>query len=131
MPDSAPTITNRWPANGDTIFPGTPLCFDVLDDVSLTTGGAYVQVWIGTLKQGVSLVGLGVSDYLDPATKEQVHDGSDFVGPFTRSIRIPWGPIAGAGFRFQLRRTGGWLYSPVIQVKALDSLGQESGSGLG
>lgn len=131
---SSPTIANKTPAANATLYPKTVICFDVLDDVSLTTGSGLVQVWIGKLKQGGSLIGIGVTDYLDPATKETVHDGTSFLAPYTRSIRIPWGDVPGAGWRFQIRRDGDWSKfgtQPLVQVKAVDSAGNEAGAGFG
>jgi len=123
---AAPSIANRFPASGSVLYKLDPICFDIVTTVGLNT----VQIWVGTLKTGVSLNQIGVTDYLDPATKVAVYDGSTFVTPFLKSIRIPWGD-GGLSARFQIRRTGGWLYIPVVQVRAVDTLGQEAGAGLG
>ncbi len=53
---------------------------------------------------------------------EVIHDGTNFTARYSFSIRET---ITG-GFRYTVRRVGGWPSNPRIRVKALDQAGNES-----
>ncbi len=94
-----PQITNLSPAPGSVIYPWTTVSFDVTDE----TGILFLEI------------------QADHGTREVIHDGDAFVYPYTTSSRVP----VENGWRYQVRRTGGWKTSPRFLVRAFDTAGNE------
>lgn len=92
---AAPTCTGITPSEGSTLAPTDPVQFDVIDESSLRA----TLVWV---------VDVAVGD------AEVAHDGDDFTDRYragsTRSA------ISG-GWRYVLRRNGGWQGSAGIQIR--------------
>lgn len=102
----APVVSNVEPANGLPILPDTPLQFDLTDSVSLLL----VAPWI----------------ILDPFhLPEPVHDNVDFTPLYQVSpSSIGSSRLAITdGFRYTLRRRGGWTSSPTLLLNVTDSGG--------
>ncbi len=95
-----PVVDNYSPAVGSTVNEADPIFFDVTDD-----SGQFASI-IVAIKQG--------------GRTEQVHDGSTFLAPYldlsSRSNKL-------GGFRYRVRRTGGWIDTVVQSVSAVDSSG--------
>jgi len=97
-----PTIGNFDPAPGSTIESNTPIAFDVTDDQALR------RVAIVVTQRDQKLV---------------VHDGDGFSSGFRNySTRTP----TSGGWRYSVRRDGGWLSTPVFEVIAIDTSGNEA-----
>lgn len=98
--ETSPTISGYSPAAGSTITRDQAIQFDVTDETGLAS--ALVMATLGD------------------GQPEVVHDGTQFRGRYaslsTRSS------ISG-GYRFVVRRTGGWTSSPTIQVVPVDTGG--------
>jgi hypothetical protein len=97
---AAPVIGNFSPSVGTPIGRNESVSFDVTDD----TGLLRAEIWVT----------LGIDTFV-------VHDGDVFLGAFAISTRST---IAG-GFRFTVRRNGGWPSSPTFTIHATDTAGQE------
>lgn len=98
-----PTIGNFVPSVGTPIKRSDAIQFDVLDNLS-------------SLRRAEIFVTLDGETYV-------VHDGEKFRGQFSNlSTRTP---IAG-GFRFIVRRNGGWTTPPTFEVHATDTSGNEA-----
>jgi hypothetical protein len=98
-----PTIENFVPAVGTPLKRSDSIRFDVLDNVS-------------SLRRAEIFVSLAGETYV-------VHDGEKFRGQFSNlSTRTP---IAG-GFRFTVKRNGGWTSPPTFEVHAVDTSGNEA-----
>jgi len=98
-----PTIENFVPAVGTPLSRSDAVQFDVLDNVSL-------------LRRVIVIVTLAG----EPCV---VHDGFSFRGQFSNlSTRAS---IAG-GFRFIVKRNGGWTTPPTFEVFAIDTSGNEA-----
>jgi len=99
---TAPTIGNFDPVVGTPLERNSPVSFDVTDDVALR------RVAIFVTHNDQTLV---------------VHDGDSFRGEFSNySTRVA---IAG-GWRYSVRRNGGWITSAVFEVIAIDTFGNEA-----
>jgi hypothetical protein len=97
-----PTIGNYSPAPGSIIAAADPIFFDVTDN-----SGLFIRVLI-MIKQSI--------------ITELVHDGDEFVLPYSgQSLREN---IAG-GFRYRVRRSGGWASDVTPTVFAYDLAGNE------
>jgi hypothetical protein len=98
-----PTIGNFIPAVGTPLVRSDVVQFDVLDNVS-------------ALRRVIVIVTLGGETFV-------VHDGFAFRGQFsnlsTRSAIV-------GGFRFNVRRNGGWTNPPTFEVHAVDTSGNEA-----
>lgn len=95
-----PYVTSVVPVPGSPIVPGQTLRFRVVDE----TGTERVEVRIsGAL----------------------CHDGIDFVPPFRSSTVAESYQFVGGvqvhALDFAVTRTGGWLSSPVVEVKPFDT----------
>jgi hypothetical protein len=104
-PDIAPpSVSNFTPSGGENITKQTPIGFDVTDDTGLAVVFIYAK-------------------YAKGETWEVVHDGHSFsplfAGLSTREA------IAN-GYRFSVRRVGGWPSSPTIVPVPVDQFGNES-----
>ncbi len=98
-----PTIGNFAPAPGTPLQRNTAVAFDVLDNAS-------------ALRRVEVSVTLGGDTFV-------VHDGDTFLGQYVNlSTRAP---IVG-GFRFSVRRNGGWITPPTFHVHAVDTSGNEA-----
>jgi hypothetical protein len=100
-PDTtAPTVTLVSPADGSTIT-RTPIVVDVTDASTF----AALFVWV---------------TYNDGRAPDLVHDGESFQVPFAgNSTRVS---ISG-GYRYTLRRAGGWPAAPTVHVLPVDTAG--------
>lgn len=99
----APTVENITPAAGSPISSGTTLGFDVVDNVALRR--------VVVLARFVG------------GAQDVVHDGDAFAATYARgSTRTA---IAG-GWRYRIRRVGGWPSSPSILPLAVDTSGNEA-----
>ncbi len=97
---TAPVVDNFSPAVGSTVNEADPIFFDVTDD-----SGTFASIVIAIKQEGAT---------------ELVHDGSDFVEPYDDlSMRSN---ITG-GFRYRIRRTGGWIDAVVQSAFVVDSAG--------
>lgn len=90
-----PVVQNQFPAPNATIYPGDTVSFDVFDIRPLF----FVEIQV------------------DQIRREVIHDGDTFVDPYQTSVRIA---IPG-GWRFQVRRSGGWVAPPTFRVRAYDT----------
>jgi fibronectin type 3 domain-containing protein len=100
---TAPVVASVSPAPGDTVTATTPLVVDVTD-----AGGSLRRAIVTVRQAGV---------------EEVAHDGERFVGFFAAlSSRSP---VSG-GWRYSLRRSGGWTSSPAVRVYAIDTSGNEA-----
>ena len=103
LDQTPPTVGNFSPANGTTITDTDPIFFDVTDN-----SGEFRRV-IVAVTQGDQT--------------ELAHDGDAFLAPYSDlSTRIN---IAD-GFRYTLRRSGGWSASATVRVFAVDLSGNEA-----
>jgi len=104
VPDTtAPVVDNFSPANGATIAATDPIFFDTTDDRSV-----FARV----------LVAVTQGD-----TTELAHDGDNFLAPYdTLSTRTN----ITDGFRYRLRRDGGWVDTATVRVFAIDPSGNEA-----
>jgi hypothetical protein len=96
-----PEVSNLVPSEGATILRDQALQFDVTDD-----GGAFSALLV-----------VAVFDTARPI--ELIHDGTRFSFPYTASSRT----AITNGFRYLVRRTGGWPASPTFTVHAVDTGG--------
>lgn len=96
-----PVATVVSPPEGSAISSTTPLVIDVTDDLGLRR--------------------VIVAARFPDGTAELVHDGDLFSTRYASSSKTA---ISG-GFRFTLRRQGGWFASPTIQVFPFDTSGNE------
>lgn len=85
------TISQVYPEEGATIFKTTVLALDV------TNFDWRIKIEL-QCDQGL--------------TREVVHDGTNFLAPYLKSVRFP---VAG-GWEYQLRRTSGWVNPPTVYV---------------
>lgn len=93
-----PTVVNQTPSPGSTIYPGDTVSFDVTD----VRPFLFLEVQV------------------DLARREVIHDGDQFLNPYLTSIRVP---IPG-GWRYQVRRSGGWNAGPTFRVRVYDTAEQ-------
>lgn len=103
-----PVVGNFSPPSGSTIDAADPVFFDVTDNT-------------GLFKRVLVLIHQG--DEADEIATELVHDGEQFWWPYAaQSLRenIP------GGFRYRVRRSGGWLADVVSVVFAYDNAGNEA-----
>lgn len=96
-----PVVTLISPPASSTIEPTTPLILEVEDDHAIRR----------------SILTAQLAD-----AEEVVHNGDRFASRYASSSRSP---IAG-GWRYVIRRTGGWPVGPTITVYAIDTAGQEA-----
>jgi hypothetical protein len=97
-----PTIGNFMPSVGSPLARSSSVSFDVLDEVAL--------------RRVLVLVRLGASTYC-------VHDGFVFRDRF--AVMSTRSAIAG-GFRYTVKRDGGWIEAPTFEVLAIDTSGNEA-----
>lgn len=102
--DYPPQVSNVEPTVGTAIARTDPVFFDVTDD-----SGAFRRIIVtATFADGSS---------------EVVHDGDNFAARYgATSTRDP---ILN-GWRYRVRRTGGWPYGPTIRAYAIDPEGNEN-----
>ena len=97
---TAPEVSNVVPTPGTAIDPAGEVRFDVTDD-----SGEFANLLVTVDQRGVG---------------EVVHDGERFRGYYgalsTREL------VAG-GFRYKIRRSGGWTSTPTFRVYAVDAVG--------
>lgn len=99
-PDAAaPTVALVSPADGSAIARTTPIVVDVTD----ASAFAAIFVWVV---------------YPNGST-DVVHDGEGFAAAFGTSTRAG---ISG-GYRYTLRRAGGWPAAPTVRVRPVDAAG--------
>jgi hypothetical protein len=97
---AAPEVTNVTPAPGVPINPTDEVRFDVVDD-----SGEFAALLITVDQRGVG---------------EVVHDGERFVGYYgALSTR----ELVANGYRYRVRRSGGWTATPIFRIYAVDSVG--------
>lgn len=94
-----PTIANFVPTVGNSIYPSTPIQFDVTD-----VDGVQSVVVLCLFPDG---------------TYEVVFDSASFAAPYVSASTVS---TVTNGLRFVLRRTEGWIGSPSIRVLATDNL---------
>jgi hypothetical protein len=105
LPDTiAPEVENVSPTEGTPIARTDPIFFDVTDD-----SGAFRRIIVA-------------ADFAD-GSSEVVHDGDNFTARYAQTSARE--PIAG-GFRYRVRRTGGWPYGPSVRAFAYDPSGNEN-----
>jgi len=94
-----PVVSNLIPADGDPILPNTPIQFDITDE----DGFAFIMPLI----------------ILDPyRLPEVVHNNVDFEPLYLEggSTRV----AITNGYRYTLRRKGGWTTQPLLVIRAID-----------
>lgn len=99
----SPTIGNFAPAVGTPITRSEIVSFDVIDNLS-------------SLRRAEVFVTLAGETYV-------VHDGDKFRGQFSNLSSRSAIP---GGFRFNVKRNGGWINPPVFEVHATDTSGNEA-----
>jgi hypothetical protein len=101
--DATPPVVGEYdPAPGTKIGPTQPLSFSVTDD-----SGSFAAVLVAVaFPTGVA---------------ELVHDNDGFLSPYGTSVRAP---ITG-GYRYTLRRSGGWPASPTVRTIPVDARGNK------
>ena len=102
-PGAAPSVANVAPADMSTITPVDTLGFDVL------------------LPSGARRVLVGIAFPTSGGAPELAHDGSNFQSGYVSSTRT----VITNGFRYVLRRNGGWYARPQPLIFAFDVTGQE------
>lgn len=95
-----PEVTNVVPAAGTPITPTDEVRFDVTDD-----SGAFALLLVTVDQRGV---------------QEVVHDGVSFVGYYAE---LSTRELLTEGFRYRMRRSGGWTAPPQFRVYAVDAVG--------
>lgn len=101
----APVVSNVSPADGATLKSDTAIQFDVTDD-----SGSLSAVFIS-------------ARYVSSGEHEVVHDGDQFA---TRFVALSTRTSISGGYRYTLRRSGGWPAAPNLLVKALDASGNST-----
>lgn len=115
-----PTITNKSPDPSVTVQTDTPLGFDVTD----ASAGFRAIVIVAKFAQLAA--GAVPPIPYDPKTKalqplwECVWDGTSFGPNYSTLSNVV--SIAN-GFRFRIRRDGGWPSTPTLDVVAVDTAG--------
>lgn len=92
-----PQILNINPPPGDPVYANSAVSFELKDSKALRL----------------------VEIQVDQKTREVVYDGESFLYPYLASTRVVID--SGKHFYFQVRRTGGWIVTPVWRIRALDS----------
>jgi len=98
-----PVISNIVPAPGTGIYASDTLQFDVTDDSGLFTA---IVIMV---------------EYPD-GNYEVVYDGNTFAYNFQNCTKS----VITNGFRYYLRRRGGWPGSPTARIRAIDQGGSEN-----
>lgn len=100
-----PVVSNVTPAAGTALTPDSTVGFDLTDDVEILAAFVYVI-------------------YPDLGEAEAVHDGATFLPRF---VGLSSRSTIANGFRYTLRRSGGWKSTNIdVRVRALDAAGNES-----
>lgn len=102
----APQIVNVVPVSGTTITATSTISFDVID-----------------LTNPIRRVIVTVTHGSKANVTEVIHDGTEFKGAYQYVSTIETIPN---GYRYTLKRTGGWFSSPYFEVFAIDTTGLES-----
>lgn len=103
VPDTTlPVLGNYTPAPGTTLEPSDSVAFDVTDDT-----GLFAKVMVS--------VDVG-------AVVEVAHTGDSFTSNFAQSTRV----VIANGWRYTIRRVGGWTQAPTFTVYAIDAGGNIS-----
>lgn len=102
----APQIVNVVPVSGTTITATSTISFDVID-----------------LTNPIRRVIITVTHGSKANVTEVVHNGTEFKGAYQYVSTIETIPN---GYRYTLKRTGGWFSSPYFEVFAIDTTGLES-----
>jgi hypothetical protein len=106
LPDTAePVVSNVTPPEGTPIARTASVFFDVTDD-----SGIFRRIIV-------------TASFLD-GSSEVVHDGDNFA---TRYAAASSRTVIPDGFRYRVRRNGGWPYGPTIRAFAIDTSGNENG----
>lgn len=99
------TLSNRSPATSVAIGPSDPLSFDLTS----TTSPQFKDILVTAKMAGTDLY-------------EVVYDGVGFAPLYAALSTVQ--SIAG-GYRFRVRRFGGWPAGPTLGIKAFDNSGNE------
>jgi hypothetical protein len=102
---SAPVISNFNPATSVAIGPTDPISFDVVQG-----SNPFQDLWIAAKLAGTNLY-------------EVIYDGAAFAPLYSAQSTIQ--NISG-GYRFRLRRAGGWPGAPTVLAKVIDTAGGEA-----
>lgn len=97
---TAPVVDNYSPAVGSTVNEADPIFFDVTDNF-----GLFASIVIA-IKQAT--------------TTELVHDGTSFLPPY---LDLSSRSNISNGFRYRIRRTGGWIDTVVQSAIVVDKRG--------
>lgn len=100
-----PVLSNLTPAAGTPVSPSTPLQFDIVD----ADGFALI----------IPMVQLDDFSVPEPVARGVLDADFAFEPRYASSTRIA---IVG-GFRYTIRRTGGWTASPRLRTWAVDAFG--------
>jgi hypothetical protein len=98
-------ISNRNPATSVAIGPTDPVSFDVI-----LGSNPLLETWVAAKMAGTTLY-------------EVVYDGAAFAPQYVAGSLLIG--ISG-GYRFRIRRTGGWPGAPTILTKIIDTTGLEA-----
>lgn len=100
-----PVVSNVTPSAGTELTPDSTVGFDLTDNVAILAAFVYVI-------------------YPDLGEAEAVHDGATFLPRF---VGLSSRSTIASGFRYTLRRSGGWRSTNIdVRVRALDAAGNES-----
>jgi hypothetical protein len=95
-----PTLTNVVPSPGTPINPADEVRFDMTDD-----SGEFATLLVTVDQKGIL---------------EVVHDGERFLGYYGE---LSTRELVSGGWRYKVRRTGGWTAAPIFRVYAVDAVG--------
>ena len=102
---SGPTISNRSPDPSIAVGPTDPISFDVVQG-----SNPFLDIVI-------------LAQFPSEGLYEVVFDGAAFSPLYAQQSRQQ--SISG-GYRFLLRRTGGWPGAVTVKTKAIDTAGNEA-----
>lgn len=97
---AAPTVANVVPPPNTPVNPADEIRFDVTDD-----SGELVLTLVTVNQKGIV---------------EVAHDGERFVGLYGE---LSTRELVTGGHRYRIRRSGGWVSTPIFRVYAIDTVG--------
>lgn len=103
---TVPTVSNITPAPGTPIYPDTPLQFDVTD----TDGFSVI----------IPMITMDPFKVPEPTARGVSDDDFAFEPLYAQSTRVS----IVDGYRYTLRRRGGWYATPSFRLWAVDTTGQ-------
>jgi hypothetical protein len=102
---SAPTISDIEPASGQPVYPDTPISFNVTD--------------VDSFSAIIPMIILNPYGTPEPVSRGVADGDFAFEALYSRSTRI----AITNGYRYTIRRRGGWPAAPRLQIWATDLSG--------